>query len=144
MSTRITTLHEPRIKSFTMANLAKAYPALEFSDDEKDDLVLAIEDFGNQELIIITGDLSRLVQTLLREAGPIAHVWFTCVDCSSGDMTEETARWHASREGHALARIAEDGTLVDLDEVECGHNNESLVDGRLVHCDDCGTTWPAP
>lgn len=135
MSTRITTLHEPRIESFTMANLAQAYPALEFDDDEKDARVLAIEDVGNQELIVITGDLSRLVQTLLREAPPVAHVWFTCVDCDSGDMTEETARWHASREGHALARIAEDDTLV-CDECEQTLTPENLGPSD-AHAEPC-------
>lgn len=30
---------------------------------------------------------------------------YTCVDCDSGDMTREEARWHAHHEGHCVVKV---------------------------------------
>lgn len=53
------------------------------------------------------------------------------------DTASSASRQHFIDTGRYLLH---DGSS-ELDEIECGHNNESLVDGRLVRCDDCGTTW---
>lgn len=33
------------------------------------------------------------------------RIWYTCVDCDSGDMTEGVARWHERYEGHVVKEI---------------------------------------
>jgi hypothetical protein len=36
-----------------------------------------------------------------------AHQWpeYTCIDCDSGDLTRQEARWHAHHEGHCVVKL---------------------------------------
>lgn len=40
-----------------------------------------------------------------QRAAPPEHAWYTCVDCNSGDMVEDAARWHESHEGHVVKEL---------------------------------------
>ncbi len=55
--------------------------------------------------------------------------WFDTVSSASRQHFIDTGRY-----------LLHDGTS-DLDEVECGHNDQTLTDEGLVHCEDCKCTF---
>lgn len=89
----------------TDTELGEKYPKLKDINDER---VLALEAIGNCHLVV-EGDLEQFARDVWQavfDAEPDSETsWYTCVDCDSGDMVEDAAQWHASREGHLIEKL---------------------------------------
>lgn len=140
MSTHIDALHTTTTGTTvtTDTELGERYPGLE---DIRDERVLALEAPGNCHLVVVEGDLEQFARDVWAavfgsHSDPAEPVWYTCVDCDSGDMVEDAARWHAGHEGHTVEPL-------DQGEPRCDECDEpatqfwSQLDPPVQMCDSC-------
>lgn len=112
MTLHIETVYNPKVTRTTVGRLAEdAY--YEHDESERDDDILLLE---YDEAVVITGDLEAFARDVWKAvfgAQPPTdqaadRTWYTCVDCDSGDMTEEAARWHQSHAAHVIEALGPD------------------------------------